>query len=83
MRFSIALSLLSLLIAALKKEPTNLQIGIKKRIPDKDCPRKAAPGDTVKVHYVGTLFSTGEEFDSSRSRDSPFEFKLDSGMVIK
>lgn len=37
-------------------------------------------GDTVKVHYTGTL-KNGEIFDSSRESD-PLEFKLGQGQLI-
>jgi peptidylprolyl isomerase len=36
----------------------------------------------VSVHYVGVVFSTGEEFDASWNRGEPFEFKLGKGQVI-
>jgi peptidylprolyl isomerase len=42
----------------------------------------ANPGDTVKVHYVGVAYSTGEEFDASWDRDEPLEFRLGTGRVI-
>jgi len=38
-------------------------------------------GDRVSVHYVGRLTASGEEFDSSRSRGRPFEFRLGSGVI--
>ncbi|KPQ35103.1 MAG: peptidylprolyl isomerase [Phormidesmis priestleyi Ana] len=41
---------------------------------------QAKSGDTVRVHYTGTL-NNGQVFDSSKSR-APLEFVLGSGMVI-
>ena len=43
----------------------------------------AGPGDTVRVHYVGVAFSTGEEFDASWNRGEPLEFRLGIGQVIE
>jgi peptidylprolyl isomerase len=41
---------------------------------------KAKTGDTVKVHYTGTL-EDGSVFDSSEGRD-PLEFKMGEGSII-
>ena len=43
---------------------------------------EARPGQTVRVHYVGVAFSTGEEFDASWNRGEPLDFQLGAGRVI-
>ncbi|MFD3439238.1 MULTISPECIES: FKBP-type peptidyl-prolyl cis-trans isomerase [unclassified Streptomyces] len=58
--------------------PADLEI---KEIWEGDGP-VAKAGDTVKVHYVGVAFSTGEEFDASWNRGTPLQFQLGAGQVI-
>ncbi len=43
---------------------------------------EAKTGDTVTVHYIGTL-QNGQEFDNSNKRGTPFTFTLGEGKVIK
>ena len=38
-------------------------------------------GQTVNIHYVGTL-NDGTEFDSSRSRGNPLSFKMGGGQIL-
>jgi peptidylprolyl isomerase len=45
--------------------------------------KPAKAGDTVSVQYVGTSWSTGEQFDASWDRGTePFQFPLGAGQVI-
>jgi FKBP-type peptidyl-prolyl cis-trans isomerase 2 len=42
---------------------------------------KVKKGDTVSIHYVGTL-NDGEQFDSSYDRGKPVDVEVGSGMLI-
>lgn len=51
--------------------------------PAQKCDYKTAKGDTVQVHYRGTLLDGGKEFDSSYNRGTPLDFELGAGRVIR
>jgi FKBP-type peptidyl-prolyl cis-trans isomerase len=44
--------------------------------------QEVVDGDTVSVHYVGTL-QNGTEFDNSKKRGQSFEFTVGAGQVIR
>ncbi|KAI0536072.1 hypothetical protein GGR58DRAFT_476516 [Xylaria digitata] len=48
-----------------------------------ECDRKTQKGDSIEVHYRGTLASNGNKFDASYDRGKPFSFQLGAGRVIK
>lgn len=72
--------LASHVLAADKKNTKKLQIGVKKRV--ENCSRRSKSGDTLHMHYTGTL-DDGTEFDSSIPRGEAFVFTLGVGQVIK
>ncbi|XP_054744266.1 peptidyl-prolyl cis-trans isomerase FKBP2 [Anastrepha obliqua] len=79
--FFLLLLLTALSLGSTKEDakPT-VKIGIKKRV--ENCEVKARKGDTIHVHYRGTLLD-GSEFDSSYERQKAFTLKLGLGQVIK
>ncbi len=56
--------------------------GMKVEILKEGTGEEAKNGDTVTVHYTGTL-EDGTKFDSSQDRGTPFSFILGAGRVIK
>jgi hypothetical protein len=56
--------------------------GLTYLITKKGTGRQPKKGETVVLHYTGTL-TNGVKFDSSRDGNQPFAFKLGAGQVIK
>lgn len=83
MQFNHCLTMLFLFGAALAEKLTSLDIQIVEEVPASECKIRAEKGDTVSVHYSGSLLGSDELFDSSYSRGVPIEFVLGTGRVIK
>jgi len=79
--FAIAIVALLFVVVHCEDEKDSVRIGVTFR--PETCDRKTKSGDTLKIHYTGTLASNGEKFDSSVDRGTPFSFTLGKGQVIK
>jgi peptidylprolyl isomerase len=67
-------------VVTVPKTPPPTKLVIKDLIPGTGA--AASAGKTVTVNYVGVLYDTGKEFDSSWSRNQPFTTSLAPGSVI-
>lgn len=69
-------------IADKKLNLTKTPSGLMYQITKQGGAEKAAAGDTVVVHYTGTLLN-GNKFDSSKDGGKPLEFPVGQSAVIK
>ena len=76
-------AMLVILICRVERYKTTPRVDVTVLSAPTVCQQRAEEGDLLAVHYIGTLQSTGEKFDSSFDRNSPIEFRLGQGRVIK
>merc|ERR1719361_59470 len=84
-RFTLV-ALIALTYGAVRKDlppDADMIIDVTHKVDEADCKIKTQDGDMLSMHYTGTLYNTGEKFDSSLDRGTPFEFPLGGGRVIK
>ena len=78
MQFPIVTLLLPLLPLCFAEPKTQTEYTLQKT-----CTRKSTAGDSISVHYRGTLLADGSEFDASYNRGQPLSFTVGKGQVIK
>ncbi|TGZ79057.1 hypothetical protein EX30DRAFT_342721 [Ascodesmis nigricans] len=79
MRFSAIITTLGLLATSVLASEYQIITTYK----PEECTTKTNKGDTISVHYRGSLESNGEEFDASYNRGTPLSFTVGKGHVIK
>ena len=67
-------------VVTVPKGPAPTQLQVKYLVHGTGKP--VAAGQQITVNYVGVLYSTGKEFDSSWKRNMPFTTALSPGSVI-
>jgi FK506-binding protein 2 len=86
MRLALLLTLLPLALAGLtemERLPKLDGLEVQETVAKEDAKRRTQRGDTIDVHYRGTLQKDGSEFDSSYNRGQPLSFTVGKGQVIK
>ncbi|KAL9708621.1 Peptidyl-prolyl cis-trans isomerase fpr2 [Leucoagaricus gongylophorus] len=72
----------SVVFPVLAQEPPK-ELIVETTYTPEECSVLAKTGDSIRVHYTGTLFSNGNKFDSSLDRNSPLPLTLGVGQVIQ
>ncbi|CAF9932651.1 MAG: Peptidyl-prolyl cis-trans isomerase fpr2 [Heterodermia speciosa] len=83
MRLSLSLSTLALFALSFLKATLAADEVTTEYTLTNECKRKTQRGDSIQVHYKGTLASDGSKFDASYDRGQPLSFTVGKGMVIK
>jgi peptidylprolyl isomerase len=65
-------------VITVPKTPAPAKLVVKDLVPGTG--KTAQAGSTITVNYVGDLYSSGQEFDSSWKRNTPFSTPLKSGV---
>ena len=68
----------------LKKEPNAIQTqsGLIYIIQNPGGPKKVEAGNSISLHYKGTFFKDGKQFDSSYDRNTPLDFTFKTNRMI-
>lgn len=81
-QFEVDVEIIEAYLAENNIEAQSTDSGLRYVIDSEGSGTNPAPGDSVSVHYTGTLLD-GTKFDSSVDRDEPFDFVIGRGQVIR
>jgi len=85
----VSLSIISAALAATSAYASEFKVTVYEGPTECEDSDKIASGNYLTMHYTGTIDESsetgekGEQFDSSRDHDDPFQFQIGGGQVIK